>query len=106
MSPGQLRRYALDDIKRLDDGASLPDWLPDVVPDLSRVKVGVWRCVSGEVLCPEGECGGCDCCENDELIESPLTEGWHVECLACNRPMVLVEVIDGEHDFSYIARAA
>ncbi len=106
MSPGQLKRYALDDIARLENDIYLHTWLPDVVADLSSVTVGVWRCVDahdGASLAGsdcQGPPGDCGCCEADYLWESPIAEGWEPECY-CGRPAMLVR-LEGEWDFSYV----
>jgi hypothetical protein len=103
MSRAQLRNLATENIKRMADHG-LSDWLPNVVSDVSRVEVGVWRCPVGEVTCPEGGCGGsdCECCEQSDLWESPLNgNDWEPECMYCGRKALLVEVV-GVIDYSML----
>ena len=98
MSRGQLENLVRDNIERISDDQVLDDWLPHVAADIRAVEVGVWRCLSGKVTCPEGECGDCDCCENAELWESPLD--WEPECGHCGRKALLVEIV-GRFDFAH-----
>jgi hypothetical protein len=62
MSCEQLENLVFGRSQRLSDDRALWDWLPHVAADLTAVQVGLWRCPSGEVICPEGECGDCACC--------------------------------------------
>src|SRR5688572_22368772 len=73
MSRAQRERYVRSDVDRMEDDGRLAEWLPEVVSDLRRVEVGVFRCRSGVILCGEGACDDeCGCCETDALWESPI----------------------------------
>jgi hypothetical protein len=100
---------AIENIERMADHG-LTDWLPGVVSDVSRVEIGVFRCVQGgENRCndhdhPGPECWCDKCCTNGELWESPLNGDlmtWEPECLYCNRKALLVEVV-GVIDYSML----
>jgi hypothetical protein len=97
MSAAQLENLVRDNIERLSDDGELESWLPEVVADVGHVEVGLWRCPSGEITCPEDACGDCGCCGNATLWESPLD--WEPLCGHCNRPALLVEVV-GRFDYS------
>jgi hypothetical protein len=106
MSNAQLRNIAIENIERMADDHGLDEWLPGVVSDVSRVEVGVWRCVQGgENRCndhdhPGPECYCEHCCTNGELYESPLNgNDWEPECLECGRKCLLVEIV-GVIDYS------
>lgn len=98
MSRGQLENLVRENIERMSDEQGLDEWLPHVVADITSVEVGLWRCPSGEVTCPEGACGDCDCCGNTTLWQSPLD--WAPECGWCGRKALLVEVV-GRFDFEH-----
>jgi hypothetical protein len=103
MSTGQLKRYATGDILLMEDEPYLNTWLPDVLREaggvpLTAVPVGTWRCPSGSILCDEGMCGGCECCGDDSLFESPIVQGWEPECMTCGRKSLLVQP-EGIFDF-------
>jgi hypothetical protein len=80
---------------------------------ISRVEVGVFRCVQGgENRCndhdnPGPECWCDKCCTNGRLWESPLNADlvtWDPECGECGRKALLVEVI-GVIDFTMLLTA-
>jgi hypothetical protein len=109
-SKAQLRNLATENVKRMADAKHLDEWLPGTVSDVSRVEVGVFRCVQGgENRCNDGPECWCDkCCTNDELWESPLNGdlmAWEPECLGCGRKALLVEVV-GVIDYTMLLAPA
>jgi len=98
----QLENLVRNNVARMADAKHLNEWLPGTVSDVSRVEVGIWRCVQGgENRCndhdnPGPECWCDKCCTNGELWESPLNGDlmtWEPECLGCGRLALLVEVV-------------
>jgi hypothetical protein len=104
MSEAQAENYRLRKIRReTEDHLLDEEWGVD---DLDSLELGIFRCVSGEILCDEGDRGfKCGCCENAGLWESVINVEGHTEtCGYCKKPAQLVEVVGTWADVKHEAR--